>query len=165
MANEYRDRSRSRDDPPRLLTLTEVEVDRMHSFSQMCSNPRAIHAQQGQRDVLDAPAPPGRAHQMLACFWCSETNPFVAKNSKGLLIHITSQHQGAAMGPLHARQLQFHNKRVCEGCGALRAGTSRQCHIRCGGSNTMRDARAGDIIKMLTTTEAKRQYWNCMSIV
>eukprot|EP00973_Karenia_brevis_P024435 3370121-Karenia_brevis.AAC.1 len=46
---------------------------------------------------------------------------------------------------MHARQLRFHNKRVCQRCGALRAGQSRQCTL-CGVCSPMRDACAGDVI-------------------
>eukprot|EP00973_Karenia_brevis_P025669 3541472-Karenia_brevis.AAC.1 len=78
---------------------------------------------------------------MLTCLWCG----FTARNSGGLLGHMTSMHQGETFGEMHVRQLNHHNKRVCVQCGALRAGQSRQCHT-CGTGTQTRAAVAGDVV-------------------
>ena len=81
---------------------------------------------------------------MLACLWCAP-GQFTARCSKGLLNHLTTMHPGERLGEMHARQLQFHNKRVCMGCGAIRAGSARQCQL-CGRCPATRPPEAGDAI-------------------
>ena len=110
-----------------------------------------------RRGLPVAPAPPERPHQMLACLWCPPGG-FNAKTSAGLLIHMTGKHPGAVLGEMHARQMHFHNKRVCECCGVLRAGQSRQCQT-CGQAAPSREPRSGDIIVDRATwvARARRQ--------
>jgi hypothetical protein len=48
-------------------------------------------SQQVVRHIPSAPAPACRPHQMLSCLWCAPGS-FKAKNSTGLLQHITKMH-------------------------------------------------------------------------
>lgn len=97
------------------------------------------------RETLPAaPTPADRPHQMLACLWCPPGG-FTAKSSAGLLIHITGRHAGETLGELQVRQMGFHNKRMCQQCGVLRAGQSRQCQT-CGQAAPTREVKVGDTI-------------------